>query len=863
MEKSSSSSVATAGHDLVKEYGQKPETQHAFPNLEFHSWLYFSFAEPEFVRVDGWVVREDQEIKQIRVIAYGKKWYGYYGIPRRDVGQAFPHLRNAAFSGLALRIPRHADATEIVLEAQNSAGRWETFFRDNIRFPRTSPRRIPTLAEKARKVFRREDSAPIDRWEGLGGQYVCWVDEPLDWRKIARRFRLSGWCFSKAGETIHAIRARVGGREFPGNYGLFRADVAAAYDERPGAFKSGFDIVVEAPRRKATLFLDAQKTDGSWKEVFSRQIRAPLISLRASADRPLWQIGNYAEWIKRYDTLRLTDRRKIKAHIRIFPKRPLISVIMPVYNPTAEHLETAIKSVRAQLYPDWELCIVDDASPSRHVQPILRYYEKLDRRIKVCFRQTNGGIATASNEALGLTSGEYVALLDDDDELAPTALYFIAHEINQHPSVQLIYSDEDKLDVSGQRTNAHFKTDWNGQLFLAQNFFSHLGVFRSKLIKQLGFRPDFDGSQDYDLVLRCAEKLEPRQIRHIPRVLYHWRMSAQSAALNFHAKPHARAAAIRAVQEHFERRTIAAEVMSSGDEDFRRIRYSLPTSNPSVSIIIPTRDMVDVLRPCLQSILERTNYPRFEIIVIDNQSRDSETSTYLAEIAQDARVRILSHDSQFNYGRLNNFGVNSANSDFVALLNNDLAVIDPDWLREMVSQGIQPGVAAVGARLLYPDNRLQHGGVIIGGGGVAAHAHKGLPPENHGYFARAILAQELSAVTAACMLVRRNAYLEVRGFDEEYLRVAFNDVDFCLRLLQRGYRIIYTPYAQLYHFESASRGLEDTVSKHERFVAEIAYMKKKWADVLLRDPHYNPNLSLEKLFTLAFPPRLSKPWAAI
>ena len=297
---------------------------------------------------------------------------------------------------------------------------------------------------------------------------------------------------------------------------------------------------------------------------------------------------------------------------------------MPVHNPKGNELREAIESIRAQIYPNWELCICDDASTAPQVARILKRYASLDRRIQICRRESNGGIAVASNDALVLASGDFVALMDHDDALVPAALYFVALEINQHPHAQLIYSDEDKLDTAGRRTNVHFKPDWNWQLFLAQNFFSHLGVFKAELIKETGFRTGFEGSQDYDLVLRCAEKVAPAQIRHIPRVLYHWRMSEKSAALNINAKPHARAAAIKAVTQHLARRKIAAEVTSSGDEDFRRMRYALPNEKPRVSIVIPTRDLVELLQPCVESILEKTTYPNFEIVLVDNGSTDAE-----------------------------------------------------------------------------------------------------------------------------------------------------------------------------------------------------------------------------------------------
>jgi GT2 family glycosyltransferase len=302
-------------------------------------------------------------------------------------------------------------------------------------------------------------------------------------------------------------------------------------------------------------------------------------------------------------------------------------------------------------------------------------------------------------------------------------------------------------------------------------------------------------------------------------------------------------------------------VTSSGDEDFRRIRYRLPNDLPRVAIVMPTRDLVERLQPCVESILAKSTYANLELLVIDNDSKDPEALDFLRQLATTSRVRVLSFPGEFNFGRLNNFGVAQVESEFVALLNNDLSVITPDWLQEMVSQALRPGIGAVGARLLYPDDQIQHAGVILGGGGIAAHAHKGLPCSNHGYFSRAILAQELSAVTAACLLIRRRVYQEIGGFDETHLKIAFSDVDFCLRLRKHGYRIVYTPYAEFYHHESASRGLEDTVRKNQRFEAEIKYMRDTWGGQLEFDPAYNPNLSLASAdFTLAFPPRTSFPW---
>ena len=824
--------------------------------VENRSWVHVERVETatgEVLRIEGWVFAEaGPPLERVRVITPEQTRPAIFPIPRPDVAATFPKARHAEASGFSIQLANPPRARfKLRLECSGAHENWNTFFETAVAASGT----MPTNLENSRPP----GTPPASDLPHPG--FYLWFDEPLDWTKLARRFRVSGWCFCRDYSPIEAIRMRVGSREFPGSYGIFRADVAAMHEESAATFKSGFEIILEAPRGRTTLVVEVRRGDEHWEEIFSRKIRAPLINLRPVADAQLWKIGDYRTWIRRYDTLSGADRRDIKTQIAALPKQPLISILMPVYNPAAAQLREAIESVRAQLYPHWELCLVDDASTASHVRQILNRYAKRDPRIKVSFRERNGGIAAASNDALGLTTGEFVALVDDDDLLAPAALYFVALEIGQHPEAQLLYSDEDKLDIMGRRGNAHFKPDWNPALFLAQNFFSHLGVFKSGLIKETGFRAGFEGSQDYDLVLRCVEKVAPEQIRHIPRVLYHWRMSEKSAALNFNAKPHARVAAIKAVTQHLKRRRIAAEVRSSGDEDFRRIRYFLPNDTPPVSILIPTRDLFELLQPCVESILGKTIYPNFELVLIDNDSREPESLGFLDQIAREPRVRILRSPGEFNFGRLNNFGVTQADSELIALLNNDLIVITPDWLGEMVSQALQPGVGAVGARLLYPDDRIQHAGVILGGGGVAAHAHKGLPRSNHGYFSRAILVQELSAVTAACMLVRRKAYLEVGGFDEEHLKVAFNDVDFCLRLRQHGYRIIYTPYAEFYHHESASRGLEDTVRKNQRFEAEIKYMHDTWGETLERDPAYNPNFSLASAdFTLAFPPRVSFPW---
>ena len=478
-------------------------------------------------------------------------------------------------------------------------------------------------------------------------------------------------------------------------------------------------------------------------------------------------------------------------------------------------------------------------------------------------RTENGHISAASNDALRLASGDFVALLDHDDELAPTALYFVAYALNENRDLQLLYSDEDKLDEQNRRCEPYFKSDWNPELFLAQNFLSHLSVYRTDLVRRVsGFRLGFEGSQDYDLTLRCVEQIRPEQIKHLPWVLYHWRMADESTASSSTAKPYAQQAARRAVQEHLDRAGIAANVgLSHGV--YLQTKYAPPTQRPLVSILIPTRDQVASLQRCLDGIFHKTDYPAYELIVLDNQSYDPEALEFLAALKNRDRVRVERIEGSFNYSQLNNRGVQLSGGHFIALLNNDVEVINDDWLSEMVSRAMRPEVAMVGARLWYPNSTIQHAGVILGAGGIAGHAHLGLRRFHPGYFSRAHLAQDLSAVTAACALVKRDAYMQIGGFDEN-LAVTFNDVDFCLRLRQAGYRIVWTPDAQLIHHESTSRGVEDSTPKQTRFLAEVEYMKSKWGDVLQHDPFYNPNLSLdESLFTLAFPPRTTKPWQSV
>lgn len=567
--------------------------------------------------------------------------------------------------------------------------------------------------------------------------------------------------------------------------------------------------------------------------------------------------NDYAEWVRRYETITDEARRRMLARMEGFAVTPLISVLMPTYNPKPEWLIEAIESVRGQLYPHWQLCIADDATTDPAIRAILDRYAEEDARIRVVYRETNGHISATSNSALALAAGEWIALLDHDDLLAEHALFWVVDAINRAPEARLIYSDEDKIDGAGRRFDPYFKCDWNVDLFYSHNLITHLGVYDAALLLEIGgFREGLEGAQDYDLALRCIERLESQQIYHIPRVLYHWRMHAESTAQSSEAKPYAVLAGERALNQHFQRLGIAAkaEVLDFGRY---RVRYALPATLPLVSLIIPTKNGLQLVRQCLESILGKTTYPNYEILIVDNGSDDPETLRYFKDLESEARVRVIRDDRPFNYSSLNNAAVQLARGEVVGLINNDVQVISPDWLSEMVSHALRPGVGAVGARLWYPNDTSQHGGVIIGLGGVAGHSHKHLPKGQSGYFWRANLIQGLSAVTAACLVIRKKIYEEVGGLNEEDLRVAFNDVDFCLRVAEAGYRNIWTPFAELYHHESATRGFEDTPERQARFAKEVIFMKQRWGGQLLHDPAYSPNLTLDhEDFSLAWPPRV-------
>ena len=546
--------------------------------------------------------------------------------------------------------------------------------------------------------------------------------------------------------------------------------------------------------------------------------------------------NDYQKWIRRnqLDSSALAWQTR---NAEKFEYRPLISVLTRVYAMEETTLKKMIRSVFRQTYANWELCLA--VSPAaKNVKNLLEKYEKEDSRIKLKFLDAAADVSDISNEAVKMSAGEFTVLLDYRDELSPAALYEIVSLLNRHSDADMIYSDEDQINDEGARGEPHFKPDWSPDLFCSTMYTAHLGVYRTETINQIGgFRSDFEGAQDWDLVLRLTEQTD--KIYHIPKILYHRRMRKDSADSNPNRKNQ-----IKAVSEHFRRLEIEAEIAPGLADNLLRARRKISTS-PKISIIIPTRDQPKMLQNCIDSIRRHSTYRNYEITIVNNNSRDPATFEYFEEIRQDSDIRLIDCRCQFNFAAINNSAATHAGGDLLLFLNNDTEVISPEWLEAMTEHAVRPEVGAVGARLLYSDGTIQHAGVIVGIGGIAGHAHKYFSKDDSGYFSRAKAVQNLSAVTAACMMVRAETFKSLGGFNEK-LPVAYNDVDFCLRIRRENLLIVYTPYAELYHHESVSRGSDKTRRKSVRLQEEAQYMRAFWKDELKYDPYYNPNLTMEK-----------------
>ena len=547
----------------------------------------------------------------------------------------------------------------------------------------------------------------------------------------------------------------------------------------------------------------------------------------------------YVTW---YEKHKVTAEELERQKKRKFADDIKISIVVPVFHTGERFLREMIESVIAQSYANWELCIANASPDDKTVCAILDEYSSKDKRICVKSLEKNEGIGANTNRAFEMATGDYIALLDHDDIIAPNALYEVAVKIREsHPDI--IYTDEDK--ISGEaltHSQPHLKPDFNPDLLRANNYICHMLVVKRTLVEKVGgFREGFDGAQDHDFILRCSETADG--IAHIPKIFYHWRTHHASTSDNPGSKLYAYEAGVRAVKESLERQNLNAHIEQTKDYGFYKVKYDV-IGEPLVSIIIPNKDAADTLRTCIESIFEKSTYKNFEIIIVENNSTTDEIFSYYKELEENDRIRIIKYDGGFNYSAINNFAVKHAIGEYLLFLNSDTSVITPDWMEQMLGNAQRSDVGAVGCRLLYPDNTIQHAGIIIGLGGIAGHAFKNMPAARTGYMHRASTQMDVSAVTAACMMMPKAVFDEVGGFEEK-LTVAFNDVDLCLRVRQKGYLIIYDAYVELYHYESKIRGAEDTQEKARRFYSEIEFMRSRWMDLLKSgDPCYNPNLTL-------------------
>ncbi len=675
--------------------------------------------------------------------------------------------------------------------------------------------------------------------------------------KTADGLVVTGWAASDRNVDIKAYAGKTPVKQDVKI--IYRKDINDYYqeDENPGP--AGFEITVPGAYNRIKLILtDGKKSsvirtgiNKSDQKTFSALCDKLFAYFRKygffmTAKKAVYKLlgkdsFSYDEWINRDEP----DKGELAAQkSAVFKIRPLFSIVVPVYRPVEEHFREMIKSVFDQTYENWELCLADAGGEGHTMEYVIKEFH--DDRIKYICLDANGGISENTNAAIGISSGDYIVLGDHDDIIRANALYECTKVINEAPDTDIIYSDEDKVSSDGKkRTEPNFKPDFNLELLRNVNYICHLLVFSRRILKKAGeFDGRYDGAQDHDLILRYTEATD--KIRHIPKVLYSWRIHANSTSVNPESKSYAYTAGAAAVKAHLERCGLKADIEIRKDlPGVYRISYR-PETEPLVSVLIPNKDHADDLDKCISSV-ERQDYSNYEIIIIENNSTEKETFEYYEKVQKKYdNVRVVFWKDEFNYSKINNFGAGFAAGKYYLLLNNDTEMINENCLRSLVSYAVRPGTGIVGAKLLYEDDTIQHAGVIVGLGGVACHVFTGNGCEDPGYQGYASITREYSAVTAACLLVKKEAFDAVGGLEEE-LRVAFNDIDFCLKVREKGYLVIYDADAVLHHYESKSRGYEDTPEKIRRFEGEAAYLIEKWNEIIEKgDPYYNPNLSLTR-----------------
>lgn len=647
---------------------------------------------------------------------------------------------------------------------------------------------------------------------------------------------------------------------------MSRVDVTGIFEECPVEEECGFYVELDhIPGKFLYLVMRARSGEKAVYRVglsLSRSIQGKaaryskkgLDYLRVHGVRALMRKGmnkieqmenrplDYGSWLPKHLPSAAELKRQRREEFALTPK---ISVVVELKQPRLKHLVYLIESLQAQTYENWELCFCGACIGNADIARVLERCRKDDQRIRVITEDTFTGSAEALNEAVMACKGEYVIFCGQEDILTPHALFSCAEAINEHPDTDVIYSDEDRMSIYGnQYQKPHFKPDFNLDLLCTTNYISHLFLAKKELVVNAGlFREEFGEAMDYDLIFRCVENAV--RICHIPKILYHWRLREDYGEERLEMDHEANLAGMRAVQAHFDRLGIPATVYEGEYPGLYRTRYNWE-EKPLVSILIPNKDHIDDLERCISSIEEKSTYRNFEYIIIENNSTEESTFAYYKELeARNPKVHMVYWDGPFNYSAINNFGASHAKGDYYLLLNNDTEVISSDWIEELLGYCMRPDVGIVGARLFYEDDTVQHAGVILGFGSIAGHCFVQQPRSNSGYQHRIISAQNYSAVTAACMMVDKKVFEEVGGLSTE-LAVAFNDVDFCLKVGAAGYRIVYNPYVELYHYESKSRGLEDTPEKLARFNKEIATLESRWPEAFAKtDPYYNPNLTLK------------------
>lgn len=709
--------------------------------------------------------------------------------------------------------------------------------------------------------------------EEIMNEYNCSIRFNIERVDMERsNMLIQGWAFdSKDGSSLELELFDDEGKTIKAQIvKVVRSDVNEAYELKTENCLYGFNVSV--PRESfETKVLCLRFVGGSYYKEYRIDMKAfdarfttmaklkKALSNKEENKRILKEGGfrafydhiknelnpNYAEyntWLK----LHSVTKAQLKAQRQTkFAYEPLISIIIPLYNTPLNYLKELLDSLVNQSYRNIEVCLAD-GSTKAEVGEFIRKKYKHDARILYKKLEKNGGISENTNEALKMASGDYIMLSDHDDVVALDAVYEIVKAINKNPeTVDVVYTDEDKVTMDGKDYfEPHFKPDFGWDYFRSNNYICHIFVARKSIFDQIGgFRSAYDGAQDFDLILRCCELA--KEIVHIPKVLYHWRSHPASTAGNPHSKMYAYEAGRKALEQHYERLGMEAEVTLTGL--FGRYRSTFPVKGePLVSIIIPTKDHIDDLELCLRSLKEKTSYKNYEVIVVENNSTEDETFAYYEEMQKKYdKVRLVVWKDFFNYAAINNYAAKFCKGEYLILLNNDIEILTENWIEEMLGYCQRPEVGIVGAKLYYPDDTVQHAGVVIGMGGIAGHVFTGMPKSNYGYQARSISPQDLSAVTAACMMVKRSVFDEVEGLDERY-KVAFNDVDFCMKVRAAGYLVVYTPYAEMYHYESKSRGKEETPQQIQRFQSEVSLFAEKWADVLeAGDPYYSPNLALD------------------